>query len=643
MIGTSLGKYRIVEKLGRGGMGTVYKAIDETLDREVAIKVLNPDLTDPDLLKRFRAEAVTLARLNHPGIATLFELHHQDDELVMVMEFVRGETFHDLADRLGPLAPPQAAHLCMQVLDALGHAHRAGVVHRDLKPANLMITEAGAIKVMDFGIARVLGSEHFTHGGYMMGTPAYMAPEQVLGREIDGRADLYSVGVVFYRLLTGHLPFSADTAISMVQKQIADAPTPIGTFRPDLPPWCTTIVERSLAKQPSDRFQSAEEFRAALASAVTPQTLGELPTLSTPSPPGLRLDPDLTQPRGTPTRGRTSMVSPAPTPSSRPTVPMSAPQPVATLPTPTNTPAPERTTTVVLGRQHLAALGALLVIVVIGIALLAFAALRGGSTPQPTQTAAVTSSPPAVGATPPVQPPAPDSAPPAAPLPPPPSPAAGDKPPAPTSATERVPATPPGTTPPAKDRTIATAGAVPSSSPVKPDPRQSPTPGTVPPSDAAGARGARGSAATRPKETPPPPAATPPEPEKPALPAVTFSQVRVLAFDSGKARERLGSLQLGDRYLAVLEGAAGTAILSIPYSSLNGIFYARAKQPKWRDANGQEVESRIDLGPMGFFRGERNWIILLTSGDPIILRIEDPALKTVLPALQERSGIKIQR
>ena len=265
MIGTTVGKYRIVDKLGRGGMGTVYKAVDQTLDREVAIKVLNPDLTDADVLKRFRAEAVTLARLNHPGIATIYELHHQqDDELLMVMEFVRGETFHDLSDRLGPLAPPQAAHLCMQVLDALGHAHRGGVVHRDLKPANLMITDGGAVKVMDFGIARVLGTEHFTHGGYMMGTPAYMAPEQVLGREIDGRADLYSVGVVLYRLLTGQLPFKADTAISMVQMQISEPPTPIVTFRPDLPPWCTAIVDRALAKSPSDRFQSAEEFRGAL-------------------------------------------------------------------------------------------------------------------------------------------------------------------------------------------------------------------------------------------------------------------------------------------------------------------------------------------------------------------------------------------
>ena len=321
MIGTTVGKYRIVDKLGRGGMGIVYKAVDQTLDREVAIKVLNPDLSDAEVLKRFRGEAVTLARLNHPGIATIYELHHQDDELLMVMEFVRGETFHDLSDRLGPLAPPQAAHLCIQVLDALGHAHRGGVVHRDLKPANLMITDGGSVKVMDFGIARVLGTEHFTHGGYMMGTPAYMAPEQVLGREIDGRADLYSVGVVLYRLLSGRLPFNADTAISMVQMQISEPPTPISTFCPDLPAWGATIVDRALAKSPSDRFQTAEEFRAALVSAVTPQALGEMPTLSTPTPPGLVRDLDMTVLHGTPTPMRTSSAVPS---FAKPTTPASA-------------------------------------------------------------------------------------------------------------------------------------------------------------------------------------------------------------------------------------------------------------------------------------------------------------------------------
>ncbi len=156
----------------------------------------------------------------------------------------------------------------MQVLGALAHAHRAGIVHRDLKPANVMVTEEGTIKVMDFGIARVLGAEHLTMDGMLMGTPAYMAPEQVMGQDVDGRTDLYSVGVVFYRLLTGCLPFQADTPIAMVRKQLDDPPTPARSYRADLPEWCETILERALAKEPVDRFQTAEEFRSALVSAI---------------------------------------------------------------------------------------------------------------------------------------------------------------------------------------------------------------------------------------------------------------------------------------------------------------------------------------------------------------------------------------
>src|SRR5262249_43929361 len=160
MVGETVGKYRVVSRLGRGGMGTVYKAVDETLDREVAIKCLNADLGDPDLLKRFRGEAVTLARLNHPNIATLFELGDHDGQLMMVMEFVRGETFDKVSQREGPMDVSRAAQLCAQALDALEHAHRAGIVHRDLKPANLMLTQSGLVKVMDFGLARMIGTEH---------------------------------------------------------------------------------------------------------------------------------------------------------------------------------------------------------------------------------------------------------------------------------------------------------------------------------------------------------------------------------------------------------------------------------------------------------------------------------------------------
>ena len=300
MVGHVIGKYRILSRLGRGGMGTVYKAVDETLGREVAIKSLNPDLSDPEVLRRFRAEALALARLNHPNIAMLFELAEHDGALLMVMEFVRGETFEAISQR-GPVPLDRSRELCSQVLDALGHAHRAGIVHRDLKPANLMLTESGLVKVMDFGLARMAGTEHLTNDGFMVGTPAYMAPEQVLAEKIDGRADLYAMGVVLYRLLTSQLPFKADSGISMAHKQVHDAPTPVRSIRTELPSACEDIIGRALAKSPADRFQTAEEFRSALA------------TLSVTGSPSI----------GIPASGSTRALTPVPpvTPSSVPEEP----------------------------------------------------------------------------------------------------------------------------------------------------------------------------------------------------------------------------------------------------------------------------------------------------------------------------------
>jgi len=588
MVGKTVGKYRILERVGRGGMGTVYRAIDETLDRYVAVKVLNADFGDADLLKRFRAEALTLARLNHPGIATIYELHRQDDQLMMVMEFVRGETFHQLAERVGPLDPPQAAHLCIQVLDALGYAHRAGVIHRDLKPANLMVTETGAVKVMDFGIARVLGTEQVTLGGLTMGTPAYMAPEQVSGQIIDARADLYAIGVVFYRLLAGRLPFIADTAIAMAQKQVSDAPTPLAEIRPDLPNWCTALVERALAKTPAARFQSADDFRAALSSAVVPRSIGELPTMATPT-------------LGIPT-GRTE-------------VPVAV-EPARESPTPTATPPPrERTaTTVVLGRTHLWALAGVLVLLTIGIVVLAYAVFQrplpsfipasgpppppSVSAPAPEQKADVAlpadTSSEAGAATPD---PAPAAAPPAA------GALAGDR----RSPPPAVRTTPLRTTPP----------GVSAAPPVSPPPAALIDPVAAAPS---------------------------PEPatKEPAMPAaVAFGNVRVLMTEGTRARDKRGVLRIGNGEVVLADG--GSTTLLTPIAALKGIFLSRSRQPRWLDENRRTVVSRVDLGPLGFFRGDRNWFVLITGGDPVILSVEDPLLQSVIVAFQARTGLAVRR
>jgi serine/threonine-protein kinase len=583
MVGKTVGKYRVVERIGRGGMGIVYKAVDETLDRDVAIKVLNSEFTDGDILKRFRAEAVTLARLNHPGIATIYELHRQDDELMMVMEFVRGETLHQLSDRVGPLDPPQAAYLCMQVLDALSHAHRAGVIHRDLKPTNLMVTESGAVKVMDFGIARVLGSEHFTMGGLMMGTPAFMSPEQVTGQPIDARADLYAIGVIFYRLVSGRLPFVADTAIAMAQKQISERPTPLDEVRDDLPAWCTAIVERALAKDPTQRFQSAEEFRTTLAASVVPQSLGELPTMATPTL-GTAIPGSLA------TRAANS----------------------TTDAVAHGTPALRHTagTTVVLGRTHLVALAALFILLTAGIIVLALAAFRGG-----------TSSPAA-----------PPQALEAVPAPP---PTVSDPTPAPAGVQASVP--PPAPAQPSRGSNPAAArGAV---------DRASARPGSPPPAAAPPAPGT-----AKPLEPPkltPPSASTPEPPAPPSAaaietpPLVAFGNVRILITSGDRLRERRGVLRIGNGGIEMADDKESRVLTSL--AAINGIHFSRSRQPRWRDAEGKEVAPRVDLGRFGFFRADRNWLILTTPEAPIILSIENAQVGPVIAALQKRTGLTVQR
>ena len=199
MIGAQILNYRIVEKLGDGGMGSVYKAVDVMLEREVALKFLRPELAEqPDLVERFRSEAVVLARLTHQNVASLFGLHRHGNDFFMAMEYVPGKTVEALLKQNGRLSVEHASQVASHVLHALDYAHRHGVVHRDIKSANIIVTPGGNVKVMDFGIARVLGTERRTRVGFVVGTIGYMAPEQIQGLDVDGRTDIYAVGVVLY-------------------------------------------------------------------------------------------------------------------------------------------------------------------------------------------------------------------------------------------------------------------------------------------------------------------------------------------------------------------------------------------------------------------------------------------------------------
>ena len=265
MVGQVVGNYRIVEQIGVGGMGTVYRGMDQMLQREVAVKMVRPSLAhQPGVIDRFKAEAVTLARLNHPNIATLYSFLQEGEDYFMVMEFVRGETLEDLLLRTRAMSPAKAIPIISRALDGLQHAHEQGVVHRDIKPANIMLTPAGQVKLMDFGIARALGSDRMTRTGRLVGTIEYMSPEQVQGQEGDGRSDIYALGIVLYKMLTGNVPFAHDSDYGLMRAQVEATPPSLRTFVADLPEPLEAVTLTSLEKAPAHRYQSAAEFRAAL-------------------------------------------------------------------------------------------------------------------------------------------------------------------------------------------------------------------------------------------------------------------------------------------------------------------------------------------------------------------------------------------
>ncbi|HYL77933.1 MAG TPA: serine/threonine-protein kinase [Bryobacteraceae bacterium] len=265
MIGTEIGNYRILEKLGEGGMGVVYKGVDINLDRTVAIKALNAQLAgNPELEQRFRNEAKAQANLNHTNLATLYALLIEEGRPWMVMEFIEGETFDQMVQRRGPIPSEEAIPLFRQALLGIGYAHRMGIVHRDIKPSNMMVNKQGIVKVMDFGIAKVMGARGMTRTGTQMGTAFYMSPEQVLNRNVDIRSDIYSLGVTLYEMLTANVPFSGDSDYQIMTDHV-NTPPPLPTrFYPYIPQGVQNAVLKALEKNPDARFQTVEEFGAAL-------------------------------------------------------------------------------------------------------------------------------------------------------------------------------------------------------------------------------------------------------------------------------------------------------------------------------------------------------------------------------------------
>ncbi|XXF77047.1 serine/threonine-protein kinase [Myxococcaceae bacterium GXIMD 01537] len=259
-----IGAYRVLGELGRGGMALVYRGLHEMLQREVAIKELLPEgQRDKESLSRFRREALALAAFRHQNIVTLYDLVEKNDGLFMVMEFVDGPTLHALIKE-GPLPPDVAALIAARIASALDHAHFRHIIHRDLKPANVMLTKAGEVKLMDFGVAKDVGLEALTQQGMAVGTPSYMSPEQVTGLPVDPRTDLFSLGVLLYEALSGARPFQGRTAGEVFARIRDGKYPPLSRVAPHVPRPLARIVRRCLEVKPERRFPDAAALRREL-------------------------------------------------------------------------------------------------------------------------------------------------------------------------------------------------------------------------------------------------------------------------------------------------------------------------------------------------------------------------------------------
>ena len=281
-------RYEIGETLGYGGMAEVHKGRDVRLGREVAVKVLRADLArDPSFQARFRREAQAAASLNHPAIVAVYDtgedvIGHNGSQPYIVMEYVEGRTLRDVLKAEGRLMPRRAEEIVADVCAALDFSHRNGIVHRDVKPGNVMITRAGAVKVMDFGIARAVADNAatVTQTAAVIGTAQYLSPEQARGENVDARSDVYSTGVLLFELLTGSPPFTGDSPVAVAYQHVRENAPPPSSLNPDVPPELDAIVLKAMAKNPANRYQTAAEMRADLIRAISGRPVMAEPVMS---------------------------------------------------------------------------------------------------------------------------------------------------------------------------------------------------------------------------------------------------------------------------------------------------------------------------------------------------------------------------
>jgi eukaryotic-like serine/threonine-protein kinase len=274
LLGTSLnGRYRLEARIGSGGMATVYRALDETLERQVAVKLMNREVaSDSDQLERFRREARALAQLSHPHIVRVIDAGEDDGRPYIVLEYIEGETLKDRIRRLGRLPIPEAVAYAIEIARALGAAHARHIVHRDVKPQNVLIDEEGSAKVTDFGIARTLEEDGLTVDGRVLGTTDYVSPEQALGQYVTGQSDLYSLGVVLYEMLTGEVPFKGENQVAVAMKHVREELPDVQAKRPEVSAALASVVDTATAKHQDDRYADDAELIADLEDTLAIET-----------------------------------------------------------------------------------------------------------------------------------------------------------------------------------------------------------------------------------------------------------------------------------------------------------------------------------------------------------------------------------
>ena len=254
-------RYEVIEELGKGGMGRVYKVLDREINEEVALKILNPEITsDEKMIERFRNELKIARKIVHKNVCRMYDLCKEEGTKFIIMEYVPGEDLKSLIRKIGQFTVGKAVFVARQVCEGLAEAHILGIVHRDLKPQNIMIDKEGNVHIMDFGIARSLEAKGITETGVIIGTPEYMSPEQVEGKEVDQRSDIYSLGVVLYELVTGRVPFKGDTSLSIAVKHKTEAPLDPRKINTQIPEDLSQVILRCMEKNKEKRHQTAEQL-----------------------------------------------------------------------------------------------------------------------------------------------------------------------------------------------------------------------------------------------------------------------------------------------------------------------------------------------------------------------------------------------